>query len=209
MMKRIATGTMIGALAVTVGASGLAMTSAQAGNKSLASVLTSDNNKFDKNAKDYDILTEAVLAVLAEKPDSDVSVLTDGKVKLTAFAPNDSAFRKLVKDLTGKNYKSEKKVFKQVAGLGIDTVETVLLYHVVPNAKINAKTAAKSNGAKLDTAQGGILTVKVKKRHSATVIKLKDQDPDAPNAKVITPDINKGNKQIAHGINQVLRPIDL
>ena len=27
-----------------------------------------DGNKFDKNKKDYDILTEAVLAVLAEKP---------------------------------------------------------------------------------------------------------------------------------------------
>ena len=40
-------------------------------------------------------------------------------------------------------------------------------------------------------------------------VKLVDLDPDAGNAKVIVPDINKGNKQIAHGINKVLRPLDL
>ena len=36
-----------------------------------------------------------------------------------------------------------------------------------------------------------------------------DRDPNARNPRVIAPDINKGNKQIAHGINRVLRPLDL
>ena len=40
--------------------------------RSLATVLTSDGNKFDKNGKDFDVVTEAVLAVLAAKPDSAV-----------------------------------------------------------------------------------------------------------------------------------------
>jgi hypothetical protein len=40
---------------------------------------------------------------------------------------------------------------------------------------------------------------------------LVDKDKDARNPRVIIPlrNINKGNKQIAHGIDRVLRPIDL
>ena len=38
------------------------------GDRSLAAVLTSDGNQFDRNWHDYDIVTEAVLAVLASKP---------------------------------------------------------------------------------------------------------------------------------------------
>ena len=109
--------------------------------RSLATVLTSDGNKFDKNGKDFDVVTEAVLAVLAAKPDSAVKVLADPSVKLTAFIPTDKAFLKLASDLTGKKVTSEKKAFTTVAGLGIDTVETVLLYHVVAWSKINAKAA--------------------------------------------------------------------
>jgi len=208
MKKQIIAATAAGALAVT---GGLAVQpAAAAGDKSLATVLTSDKNKFDKNGADFDITTEAVLAVLAAKPDSAVKVLTDGSVRLTAFAPTDQAFRLLVEDLTGKTVKSEKKVFAAVAGLGIDTVETVLLYHVVPGATITGKKAAMSNGTKLTTAQGGKLTVLVKKNaHSNVVIKLRDQDKNDANATVTAADINKGNKQIAHGINRVLRPLDL
>ncbi|MEI2728852.1 MAG: fasciclin domain-containing protein [Candidatus Nanopelagicales bacterium] len=178
--------------------------------RSLATVLTSDGNKFDKNGKDFDVVTEAVLAVLAAKPDSAVKVLADPSVKLTAFIPTDKAFLKLASDLTGKKVTSEKKAFTTVAGLGIDTVETVLLYHVVAGSKINAKAALKANGATLTTAQGGTFTVKVSKRPS---IQLRDNDPNSRNPRVVLAltDINKGkqNQQIAHGIDRVLRPVDL
>jgi hypothetical protein len=40
-------------------------------------------------------------------------------------------------------------------------------------------------------------------------IRLVDADPDDWNAKVVKVDINKGSKQIAHGINYVLRPVNL
>ncbi len=175
------------------------------GTKSLASVLTSDKNTFDRNSKDYDILTEAVLAVLKAKPESPVGVLTKGDKALTAFAPNDAAFRKLVKDISGKWVHREKDVFAAVAGLGIPTVETVLLYHVVPGKTITAKDALKANGVKLETAQGGTITVKVKRGK----IYLVDADKNSRNPRVIVPNINKGNKQIAHGIDRVLRPLDL
>src|SRR3954454_9251645 len=96
------------------------------GHRSLAKVLTSDGNRFDRNARDFDVLTEAVLAVLKAKPSSPVSVLTKGRQRLTAFAPTDQAFRFLVYDLTGTWKVRERNVFKAVASLGIDTVETVL-----------------------------------------------------------------------------------
>ncbi|WP_189336093.1 fasciclin domain-containing protein, partial [Actinoplanes ianthinogenes] len=105
--------------------------------KSLAAVLTADKSGFDHNGHDYDILTAAVQAVLKAKPGSKVGVLADGKTALTAFLPNDRAFELLVKDITkAKKLPSEKKAFTAVAGLGIDTVEAVLLYHVVPGATI-------------------------------------------------------------------------
>ncbi|MFZ0160423.1 MAG: fasciclin domain-containing protein [Kineosporiaceae bacterium] len=175
------------------------------GTASLASVLLSDGNQFDHNWKDYDIVTEAVVAVLKAKPNSPVKVLTDGNVALTTFAPTDAAFQRLVKDISGKWVAKEKDVFGAVAGLGIDTVETVLLYHVVPGATITAKDAAKANGARLTTAQGGKITVMV----GRSGIRLGDADRNSPDPRVVAVDINKGNKQIAHGINRVLRPIDL
>ena len=117
------------------------------GNRSLAKVLTSDGNRFDRNWGDYDIVTEAALAVIKAKPNSPVSVLTKGKVPVTAFIPNDWSFRKLAKDLTGTRFTTERQVFNALAGLGIDTIETVLLYHVVPGATIDSKTALGATGS--------------------------------------------------------------
>ena len=72
-MRKIAAG-IAAASAAALAAGALAAPAANAadGNKSLAAVLTADNNQFDNNSKDYDIVTEAVLAVLAAKPNSAV-----------------------------------------------------------------------------------------------------------------------------------------
>lgn len=176
------------------------------GTRSLAAVLAADRPGFDRNWRDYDIVEAAVGAVLKAKPNSPVMVLADGKVPLTAFIPTDQAFRNLATDLTKKRYTNERAVFAAVAGLGINTVETVLLYHVVPGKTIDARAALRSDGAKLTTAQGGKLTVDVR---SGKRIYLIDADPDDRNARVVQADINKGNRQIAHGISQVLRPLNL
>jgi uncharacterized surface protein with fasciclin (FAS1) repeats len=180
-------------------------TPAALGTNSLAAVLLADGDTFDHNWKDYDILTQAVLAVLKAKPNSPVKVLTDGNVALTAFIPDDAAFQRLVRDISGKWLGSEQDVFTAVAGLGIDTVETVLLYHVVPGATITAREALKADGVSLTTAQGGKITVRV----GWHGIRLADADLNSRDPKVIATDINIGNKQIAHGINRVLRPVDL
>lgn len=174
--------------------------------KSIAQVLAADGTKFDKKWGDFDILEAAVLAVLDAKPDSAVGVLTKPKVKLTAFAPTDKAFRALATALTGSKPATEKATFNALAGAaGIDVIETVLLYHVVPGKTLTAKKVVAAKGKKLTTAQGGTVTVRVKKGK----VSLVDADPDFRDPRVIATNINKGNPQIAHGIDAVLLPIDL
>lgn len=182
------------------------------GTTSLAEVLTSDGNRFDRNPRDYDIVTEAVLAVLAAKPGSAVGVLTDGTVPVTAFVPNDFSFRVLTRDLTGRWYRSERRTFEALAGaVGIDAVESVLLYHVVPGATITSRQAARSDGAVLPTAlDGATIEVDVLSRRGR-IIRLRDGDPNDVDP-LVDPralDVNKGNRQIAHGLIFVLRPLDL
>jgi hypothetical protein len=211
MIRRIGLTAAALGLAAALVAPATASAATPTGERSLADVLTSDGNRFDRNWYDYDIVTEAVLAVLDAKPDSPVGLLADGSVPLTAFIPNDRAFQVLVKDLTGRWYWSESRVFSELAGaVGIDAVEQVLLYHVVPGATITKRDAVNADGATLTTAQGGTFTVRVYNRW-LPIVELRDQDRDDINPFLNSRalDINKGNKQIAHGIVFVLRPLDL
>lgn len=97
----------MGALATALATTAIAVPAAQATGKakplgatSLAEVLTKDTSGFDRNSRDFDVLTAAVLAVLEAKPNSPVKVLTDGTVALTAFIPTDAAFQQLVREIT-------------------------------------------------------------------------------------------------------------
>jgi uncharacterized surface protein with fasciclin (FAS1) repeats len=171
----------------------------------LAAVLLSDKEHddadgFDNNSWDYDIVTQAVLAF----PDLSAAA-SDPGASLTAFLPTDQAFKRLVRDLTGTWPQSEKATFDAVVGLGLDTVKTVLTYHIVP-AKISYRTARKSNGAELTTLQGGVITVKAKRGY----VSLIDQDPDSRDPSVVQPNIGgEASNGFAHGIDRVLRPINL
>lgn len=181
------------------------------GNTSLAAVLASDGDTFDHNWYDFDVLDQAVAAVLAAKPSSPVAVLADGSVPLTAFIPNDRAFQILALDLTHRWYFTEKGVLNALAkAAGIDAIEQVLLYHVVPGATIDSATALASDGAVLTTAQGGTVKVDVLSKRFG-IVQLVDKDRNDINPFLIPGklDINKGNKQIAHAITFVLRPADL
>ena len=210
-LNRLATGLVATVAAMATSGAMLAPAEAAAapGNRSLAKLLADDGTRFDHQWGDFDITEAAVLAVLKAKPDSAVSVLTKGGQRATAFVPTDAAFRRLVHDLTGKQPRSERATFKAVASLGIDTVETVLLYHVVPGATLYSKkvVAAAKEGTRIRTAAG--IGFKVELRKGEVVIV--DRDYNDTNARAIPKllDINSGNKQIAHGINQVLRPADL
>lgn len=208
---------VVAVAAATMVASGLAAAPAAAhgkskplGTRSLAAVLTADTSGFDRNGRDFDILTAAVLAVLKAKPASPVGVLTNGKTALTAFIPNDRAFERLVADIQHtRKLPGEKQAFSAVAGLGINTVESVLLYHVVPGATIDRRAALRSDGAKLTTATGARITVDVTGCWAWRGVKLIDADRNDRNPRVVAFNINKGNRQIAHAIDRVLRPVDL
>lgn len=183
---------------------------APTGTRSLAKVLAADGNRLDGNWGDFDIVDRAVHAVLAEDPSSDVAVLADGDVALTAFLPTDRAFRRLVEDLTGDRKGTEKGVVKAVVATAgdVETLEAILLYHVVPGATITYKQAKGADGLVLDTAlPDGTIKVRIRNDRVA----LKDVDTDSRNPRVIRTlkNLNKGNVQIAHGIDRVLRPIDL
>jgi hypothetical protein len=203
---------LLTALGLAAGAALVAAPPATAatGNRSLAAVLTSDGNKFDHKSGDFDIATQAVLAVVKAKPTSPVGVLTKGRQRVTAFVPTDRAFKALVFDLTGTWYGKERKAFAAAASLGIDTVETVLLYHVVVGKTLTAAKVLAADGASVATAQGGSVTVDVLDP-TRGVVRLQDADPDDVDPATIPRllNLNKGNKQVAHGIDYVLRPVDL
>jgi uncharacterized surface protein with fasciclin (FAS1) repeats len=171
----------------------------------LLSDAASDKDGFDRNSRDFDIVTQAVLAF----PDL-TAAASDKAATLTVFAPNDHAFRKLVYDLTGKWYWKEADVFSNlVSAAGLDTIKTVLTYHIVPTA-IPASVAVTANGAQLDTLQGGKIGVSVYHRWWGPSIELNDLDPDARNPWVVN--FNVGGKLAngyVHGLNRVLRPVDL
>ena len=211
-MRRVSALLATSALALgAITAAAPAANAKAVGEDSLASLLVSDGDQFDKNAKDFDILTEAALAIVAAKPDSPVALVADGTTRATVFAPTDQAFRVLVKDLTGQTIKSEKKIFESLVALaGVDTIETVLLYHVIPGKTLTSGKVLKADGAKLMTAAGKTVKVDVRMKPSLSVT-LKDKDKGArdPKAVLTALDLNKGNKQVAHGIDRVLRPITL
>jgi uncharacterized surface protein with fasciclin (FAS1) repeats len=199
--------------AAAVGASLAAVPPAPAaaatGQRSLATVLAADGQRFDRRWNDFDILDKAVTTVLSAKPNSAVKVLADGSQALTAFLPTDRAFRRLVADLTGKRPRSERATYRRlVAAAGVDTIEKVLLYHVVPGATITYAQARQSDGAALSTAAGARVTVNVRGRGR---IALQDKDPDDANAVILRAgkNINQGNRQIGHAVSRVLRPADL
>jgi len=210
MKKRfLASVVAVAAVGATVVAAPASASSPPTGERSLATVLAADGNTFDRNWHDYDILDKAVTTVLTVKPNSPVKVLADGSQPLTAFLPTDRAFQRLVTDLTRKRPHTERATFDKLAAtVDVDTIETVLLYHVVLDSTITYRQALRADGAALGTAAGLPVTVDVLGKW---LIRLKDQDKDDRNAwvKVSARDINKGNKQIAHGITQVLRPKNL
>lgn len=170
----------------------------------LTEVLNLKNASFDNNFSDFDVFTSLWMDVWGQLPESAIQVISDGNTALTAFVPTDRAFQRVVKHLIGKKLKSEARIADAVMSLGAKTVEKVILYHVVVGDPILSPDALEANGAKLNAASGQTIGVRV----SGTTITLVDKAKKHTNATVILSavDINKGNKQVAHGINQVMLP---
>jgi uncharacterized surface protein with fasciclin (FAS1) repeats len=182
---------------------------------SVYAVLAADDG-FDTNGRDYDILEAAAEAVVNAKPGTTVAALNNPAAALTVFAPNDNAFRWLVFSLTGRWYWSEATVLTKlvaaVQGLvgpaaTIDTIEAVLLYHVV-RGKVLSSAVPGLNGADIPTVGGGTFRIHV----GHWFVSLVDKDPNAFNPTLVRGglDIQTSNgNSVIHTISGVLRPIDL
>ena len=200
---------MAAAITVATVAPSVASATEDGGSRTLAEVLLADAPKdgtdgFDRRWGDYDIVTEAVLLF----PDL-VAAASDPNATLTVFLPNDQAFRKLVRELTGEWVRNESDVFDAVASLGLDTVRTVLTYHIVGDAAISYDDALKADGAAVPTLQGGTITVEVAGR-GWKYVRLVDADTDDRDPIVVNPNIGgELANGFAHGIDRVLRPINL
>jgi uncharacterized surface protein with fasciclin (FAS1) repeats len=90
----------------------------------------------DRNNADFDIAVAALVATGLDKP------LDDPRARFTVVLPNDRAFIRSANELIAAlnldipTIRSEKRALDfYVNTVGLDTVETVLLYHVVAGEK--------------------------------------------------------------------------
>jgi uncharacterized surface protein with fasciclin (FAS1) repeats len=182
---------------------------------SVLDLLEADGTAFDRNWYDYDILEAAARVVVDGKPGTTVAALADPNASLTVLAPNDRAFQVLAYDLTGKWYGTEAGVLNGIAGAimnGLkadleDTLEAVLLYHVIGGRATFADVKSLS-GKSVTTVGGG--SIGIKYYPWLNLVVLRDADSDDANPWVVNSkrDIAVGNS-IVHGISLVLRPINL
>lgn len=194
-----------------------AATPVDAPSGSVLDLLEADGTAFDGNWYDFDIL-EAAARVVVSAPDkgsSTVLALANPAAALTVLAPNDRAFQVLAHSLTGKWYGTEAGVLNGIAGaitgkLGADledTLEAVLLYHVIDGRATFADVKALS-GESVTPVGGGSIGIKYYRWLNLVV--LRDADTSDANPWVVNSkrNITVGNS-IVHGISLVLRPIDL
>jgi uncharacterized surface protein with fasciclin (FAS1) repeats len=181
----------------------------------IADVLLSDDagsgqaNVLDKNWRDYDLLTAAVLAVGATDL---VPAAANKNAALTVLAPNDQAFRLLAQNVAKKSFRTEQQVLDALLAVEASSpgiIKTILTYHIIP-AKLDPATVLASDNAQITTLGGGTFAVDVISKRAAFV-QFVDGDPNARNAYLNK--INVGGGELAngyiHGVDRVLRPIDL
>ena len=161
----------------------------------------------DGNPYDFDIVTKAALVTGADKTLASLG-------SFTLFAPNDRAFEVTANNLglLGKNYRysakvDETRVFNAIASSGVDVTE-ILLYHVIPNAKVTGKQVLSGPFTqRIDMANSEKLRVTVLSRSSRfPVIVLGDKDGRVFNDLVVRPDVISTENTVVHSVSDVLLP---
>ena len=200
-------------LATTVAAAPANAQPATDGQRPLSQVLGADNG-FDQNPYDYDVARALIRGVLKLKPTSPLNVLARGEVPLTIFVPKDVAFKELVDDMLGVWVEDESRLARVALALlnrsgqvGVSAAEQLLLYHVIPGKTLTADALKRTPGAWLRTGALGNRSIRVWLDHG--VVRLRDADEELRDPAVRLPDLNVGNRQVAHGIDRVLIPVDL
>ena len=191
---------------LAIAAAGIGLTAPTASAQgTITDIVAESGGEFDKDRRDYDILLNAVVtAGLAE-------VLADPDAEFTVFAPKDSAFVRLAKDLGYKGRYDEEAVFNYIVGvltkLGggdpIPVLTDILLYHVVPGTVRPIDLILSTIFASpIETALPG-------GKIQPFFLRLIDNDPDFKDPFVTFPlNIRATNGRI-HTITRVLIPVDL
>jgi hypothetical protein len=208
LRKRLLGAIAIGAVALTA----VPATQSSAASPTLWQVLTSDGNRFDTNANDFDLVTEAVRLF----PDLKAAA-NDPSASLTAILPNDRAFRLLLNDLNGDAAVPvrESKVLEQIATLATaPVVKQVLQYHLL-GVKAGVTDVIGLLGTDLDTLlqvgdPAAPATIKPYLNTVPFFIGIEDADTSDRDARIIAVNIGgEASNGFAHAIDRVLRPIDL
>lgn len=208
---------LIVCLAAVLMGSAMAANTAQAaphpklGTTSLQDAIANDGNQFDTNWGDFDIATEVTKTVLDAKPTSALSAVKNGHLALSAFIPTDRAFRKFVKDLSGMKPVTEQATYAAlVTHASTDQLERLMLSQIVPNATLTVRKLRLMNGAVLTTMSGTEIKVRVW-RHRVPRIVIAHSDRTNQYAWLLffKRNLNKGNLQVAQGVDRVIRPVDL
>jgi uncharacterized surface protein with fasciclin (FAS1) repeats len=156
-------------------------------------VAASSANGPDANPYDYDLLIAAVTATgLAP-------TLDDESQRFTVFAPNDRAFQRLVRDLTGGgSLPSEQETLDAVlATFSAEQITDILLYHVVAGRVLGPLQVLFAG--KLTMANGGI----VKPR----LFRLVDETPALRDPRLVLRAIDiRATNGVIHTIDRVLVP---
>ena len=143
--------------------------------------------------------------ILTVKPDSRLAILADGSRRLTAFLPTDGAMRRTISLINEHQYGSERAVFRAIwKTAGLEGIEPILLHHLVPGRTLTYHQLRNAAPTRLTTLQGGTVQVRIT---SGNVV-LHDRNPVSPDSRVFhaVSNINKGNRQIAHGIAWAISP---
>lgn len=186
---------------VPIGAGAAAPASAEPGDRSLVDFLAADSG-FDKNAQDFDVLDRYVRVMSRRHPDGELRYIADGDRRATMFLPTDLAFSRLVRSVTGRTPTSERATWRAVRDLGLFNVEDRIVYHVVLDRTINRNGLLAARGTRIDVLSGGNVAVYVRDGR----VVMGDDNLDARNAVVTASNVNRGNKQVAHAIDRVMRP---
>ena len=173
---------------------------------SWSDVLSPANKNFDRDGTNFDILTK--LAVFA-----DLATTITTTRGITVFAPNDAAFIRLAKGLTGCRCRTEKAAFDALFGVvtkgvrvkgavvkGPALVRAILLYHV---SKLRIPSRFVLGGPSLISTLSRNFII------SSGKGELVDLSPKTPNPLVIKPDIKIRGRVIVHVIDYVLLPVPL
>jgi uncharacterized surface protein with fasciclin (FAS1) repeats len=161
--------------------------------------LVAASGAFDSNGRDFDLLLRALqVAGLT-------GALNNPSADLTVFAPNDTAFLRLVQSLgfTGSNeseaftYLVDALTLLSVGEDPVPLLRHILLYHVAPDSLQASQVLATDT---IPTLLGLDL--------DRVGLTLRDREPDLPDARLIKTDIQAANG-IVHVVDGVLLPADL